>query len=168
MPKSMTGIPVEWHSSDEQTATVDATGCVKAVSLGQCLITASAPDYCSEVAECKVNVVREMPGFQYFLLAIDDVQNGNSVQCSEFDLLLPDMSEQPSISMYASTGEYFSNEIPENVVDNNLSTKWCGPFTNTIFLYFYSCILLLSSGYRIDTAGHTEKHTGRYPSFCRV
>ncbi|MDY5191686.1 MAG: CotH kinase family protein, partial [Bacteroidaceae bacterium] len=89
-PKSMSGIPLEWHSSDEQIATVDATGCVKAVSLGQCLITASAPAYCSEVAECKVNVVREMPGFQYFLLAIDDVQNGNSVQFSEFDLLLPD------------------------------------------------------------------------------
>lgn len=168
MPKSMAGIPLEWHSSDEQTATVDATGCVKAVSLGQCLITASAPDYCSEVAECKVNVVREMPGFQYFLLAIDDVQNGNSVQFSEFDLLLPDMSEQPSISMYANTGEYFSNEVPENVVDNNLSTKWCGPFTNTVFLYIDAGMLLRPTGYRIYTAGDTEKYSGRNPSSWRL
>ncbi|MDD6606371.1 MAG: Ig-like domain-containing protein, partial [Paraprevotella sp.] len=168
MPKSMAGIPLEWHSSDEQTATVDANGRVKAVSLGQCLITASAPDYSSEVAECKVNVVREMPGFQYFLLAIDDVQNGNSVQFSEFDLLLPDMSEQPSISMYASTGEYFSNEVPENVVDNNLSTKWCGPFTNTVFLYFDAGMLLRPTGYRIYTAGDTEKYSGRNPSSWRL
>lgn len=167
-PKSMSGIPLEWKSSNEQVATVDASGRVKAVSLGQCVITASAPNYTSQEAECQVNVVNEMPGFRYYLLAVDDVQSGSAVQFSEFDLLTSDMSEHPSLSMYASTGEYYSNEMPENVVDDNLATKWCGPLKTTAYLYMDAGMLVRPAAYRIYTAADADKYSGRNPSSWRL
>ncbi|MGN0233838.1 MAG: CotH kinase family protein [Bacteroidaceae bacterium] len=167
-PRSMGGIPLEWHSSDEQVAMVDASGRVTALSLGQCVITASSPNYCSEVAECKVSVVEELPGYQYFLLAIDGVQKGSTIQFSEFDLLYSDMTEHPSLSMYASTGEYFSNEMPENAVDDDLSTKWCGPFRGTAYLYMDAGMLVRPTAYRIYTAGDSDVYSGRNPSSWRL
>ena len=55
LAKAASKLPVEWTSSDENVATVDATGMVVAVSAGEADITASVTD--SEMsAVCKVTV----------------------------------------------------------------------------------------------------------------
>ena len=55
LAKAASKLTVEWTSSDESVATVDATGMVVAVSAGEADITASVTD--SEMsAVCKVTV----------------------------------------------------------------------------------------------------------------
>lgn len=168
MPRSMNGIPLQWSSSNEAVATVDALGRVTGVALGRCVVTATATDHGGFTAECEVTVVRELPGYRYFLLAVDDVQQGGSVQFSEFDLLDAAGSEHTPLSMYASKAEAYSTEVPENVLDDNTSTKWCGPLDQTAYLYMDAGMEMRPSAYRIYTASDAHTYSGRNPSSWRL
>lgn len=167
-PRSMSAIPLQWNSSNEAVATVDATGRVTARSLGRCVVTAQAPDYTSLTAECELMVVREQPGFRYFLLAIDGVQGGNSVQMAEFDLLDAAGSEHTPLSMYASSAGHYSDEVAENLVDGNLDTKWCGSLKQSAYFYLDAVSPLRPSAYRFYTAGDAQTYGQRNPSSWRL
>ena len=146
---------------------MDASGRVTARSLGRCVVTAQSPDYTPLITECELSVVREQPGFRYFLLAIDGVQGGNSVQMAELDLLDAAGTEHAPLSMYASDAEGYTHEGPENVVDGNLDTKWCGPLKQTACLYLDAGMALRPSAYRFYTAGDAQTYAMRNPSSWR-
>ena len=167
-PRSMGGIPLSWSSSDPEVATVDAAGRVTAHALGQCVVTASAPDYTSHTARCAVTVEREPVGYRYFLLAIDGVSEGSTVQMAEVDLLDAAGSEHTPLTLYASEAEHYSDEVPGNVTDDNLSTKWCGPLRQTAFLYLDAGTPLRPSAYRFYTANDANRYPSRNPSSWRL
>lgn len=167
-PRSMSGIVLEWSSDNEAVATVDGTGHVTPHAVGRCVVTATAPDHGGLTAQCEVTVVPEQPGFRYFLLAMDGVQSGASVQMAEFDLLDGAGSEHTPLSMYASKAESYNTEVPENVVDNNLATKWCGPLQATAYLYLDAGTALRPQAYRIYTAADASRFSERNPSSWRL
>ena len=56
MPEDATDKTLEWTSSDESVATVDAEGNVSALKEGTCVITATAADGSGMSASCSINV----------------------------------------------------------------------------------------------------------------
>ncbi len=107
-------------------------------------------------------------GFRYYLLEIIAVQSGNTIQLSEFDLLTADMQELEDISMYKYTGGSFNNEEQTNLVDDNVYTKYCGPFNETVYLYFDAGDDVIPHGYRLYTANDTQKSPNRNPVSWRM
>ena len=57
LPELTTDKSVEWSSSNEAVATVDANGVVTAIALGEAIITATTTDGSNLSASCKVTVV---------------------------------------------------------------------------------------------------------------
>ena len=167
-PRSMSGIALEWSSDNESVATVDATGRVTPHALGRCVVTATAIDHGGLTAQCELTVVPERPGFRYFLLAVDGVQEGPAVQFAEFDLLDAAGTEHTPLSMYASQAESYNSEVPENVVDDDLATKWCGPLSTTAYLYLDAGTPLRPQAYRFSTAADASRYSGRNPSSWRL
>ncbi len=167
-PRSMGAIPLQWGSSDLAVATVDASGLVTAVGEGRCEVTVSAPDYGDFSDKCEVTVMREQPGYRYFLLVIDGVQSGGTVQLAEFDLLDAAGSEHTPLSLYASTASHFGDEEPGNVVDDDPSTKWCGLLDQPACLYLDASVPLRPAAYRLRTAADTQRYPGRNPSSWRL
>lgn len=90
------------------------------------------------------------------------------IQFSEFDLLDEAQSEYANLSMYASSAEHYSDEVPENVVDNNVSTKWCGPLSETAYLYLDAGDFVRPSGYRFYTAADSKTYAERNPASWRL
>ncbi len=105
-------------------------------------------------------------GNRYFQLAISGVQNGSVVQLSEFDLIDAQGNEVSPVSMYATTAEGFGGEAPDNLFDNDESTKFCGPFQSghTLYIYIDAGKEVRLSGYRMVTANDTQNIPGRNPS----
>lgn len=167
-PRSMQGIPLQWKSDNENVARVDADGRVSAVAVGKCTITVEAPEYGTFSAQCEVTVTEAASGYRYFLLALDGVQRGSAIQFSEFDLLDEAQSEYANLSMYGSSAEHYSDEVPENVVDNNVSTKWCGPLSETAYLYLDAGDFVRPSGYRFYTAADSKTYAERNPASWRL
>ena len=62
LPENATYKNVKWESSDADVATVDETGKVTAVAVGNCIITCSATDGTGVEAECKVKVKNDNSG----------------------------------------------------------------------------------------------------------
>ena len=56
LPENATDKTIEWKSSDETIATVDADGNVNILSSGECIITASTSDGSDLIAECSILV----------------------------------------------------------------------------------------------------------------
>ena len=57
LPEDATDKTLEWESSDENVATVDASGLVKVISQGEAVITVSTTDGSNLSAECRVSIV---------------------------------------------------------------------------------------------------------------
>ncbi len=105
----------------------------------------------------------DFTGYRYYLLSITEIAKDNVIQLSEFDLLDQDMEEVENLDIYSYTGEHFNNEEQENLVDNNVNTKYCGIFDNGVYLYFDAGETIVPYGYRLYTANDTGNSPGRNP-----
>ena len=165
-PVIMQNIGLHWTSTNEDVATVDQNGHIVAVGIGSADIILSAPNYSTLQDTCKVTVVEELPGHRYYQFAIEAIQNGGTIQFSEFDLLDSEGNEIDPLTLYAWTGNYVSNHPQADLFDNSPYTKYCGSFSvgTTLYIYVDAGKKVTLSGYRLTTANDTNKYPGRNPS----
>jgi len=165
-PLAIKNLKLQWTSTNEEVATVDGQGHVVAVGLGTANIILSAPNVSTLRDTCVVSVVKELPGHRYYLLAIDEIVDGLTIQFSEFDLLDKEGNEvSPLTFISANPGDYIKDHDAGDLFDNNLNTKYCASFTNgnTLYIYMDAGQPVVLSGYRITTAKDTQSFPGRNP-----
>ena len=110
------------------------------------------------------NINGDAAKYRYYNLVVTKIQGGTSgtIQFCEFDILDETLSEVDALSIYDGPNGY-NNEGYPNATDNNVSTKYCGPFSG------YSCFLFDAGseidafGYRIYTANDTQISPDRNP-----
>ena len=159
-PQSLT---LQWRSSNEAVATVNGEGLVVATGLGKADIIVSALENKALCDTCTITVIKERVGYRYYQFAIDEVRGNSAIQLSEIDLINKDGEEIKPLELYAYTGSYYSNEVQENLFDDNVYTKYCGPFNSTLYLYIDAGEEVALSGYRFTTANDTQNNPGRNP-----
>ena len=164
-PAGVKNVRVQYTSSDEAVATVDAQGHVVAVGLGTADIILSVPNYSTLRDTCTVNVVEERPGHRYYQLAIEAIVDGGTIQLSEFDLLDKDGNEISPLLFLSATGTYIKDHDAGDLFDDDLNTKYCASFTagNTLYIYMDAGEQVTLSGYRMTTAKDTQSFPGRNP-----
>ena len=164
-PLAMRNLTLQWTSSDEEVATVDEQGHVLAVGLGTADIILSAPNVSMLKDTCIVTVVDELPGHRYYLLAIEQIVGGSTIQFCEFDLLDREGEEISPLTTYKWTGTYIKDHDPGDLFDDNTGTKYCASFdpANTLYIYIDAGAPVMLSGYRIYTAADTNKFPERNP-----
>ena len=164
-PLTMQNLQLQWMSSDEAVATVDGQGHIVALGLGTTDIILSAPNVSTLRDTCTITVVKELPGHRYYQFAIEAIADGSTIQFSEFDLLDRDGQEIKPLTLYACTGEYIKDHDQGDLFDDDVTTKYCGSFTQGVTLYIYMDAgkPVELSGYRITTAADTQKFPGRNP-----
>ncbi len=108
-------------------------------------------------------------GFQYFMMEFIKDQGANLIQVSEFDLLDDQNTEYP-LRVYSSTDvQHFDNEDPENLCDDDTSTKWCGNFTAPAYIFIESTNgAICPTTYRMYTANDTQSYSTRNPTSWRL
>ena len=156
---------IQWTSTDESVATVDAQGHVVAVGLGTTDIIISVPNYSTLRDTCSVTVVETLPGHRYYLLAVEAIVDGTIIQFSEFDLLDKNGSELSPLTFLSATGTYIKDHDAGDLFDDDVNTKYCAAFSsdNTLYIYMDAGRPVELSGYRITTAKDTQKFPGRNP-----
>ena len=157
------GLKLRWTSTDEAVASVNSEGLVVANRLGVADIIVSAIDDKNLCDTCTIIVIKERKGYRYYQFAIDEINSGTAIQLSEIDLLDLAGEEIKPLSLYAYTGSHYSNEVQENLFDDNVYTKYCGPFDTTLYLYIDAGQEVSLSGYRLITANDTQNVPGRNP-----
>ena len=161
----MQNLKLQWTSTDEAVVSVDQQGHVLAMGLGTAHIILSAPNVSTIRDTCIVTVVEEMPGHRYYQLAINEIAESGTIQLSEFDLLDMNGNEITPLTTYAWTGTYIKDHDPGDLFDDDVTTKYCASFTNSVTLYIFidAGAPVTLSGYRLTTAADTEKFPGRNP-----
>ena len=164
-PAAMQVPNVEYTSTNEAVATVDAQGHVVAVGLGKAGIVLSVPNYSMLRDTCFVSVVAERPGHRYYQLAIEEIVDGTIIQFCEFDLLDKDGNEVTPLTFLYATGTYIKDHDAGDLFDDNINTKYCAAFSpdNTLYIYMDAGKEVELSGYRITTAKDTKSFPGRNP-----
>ena len=156
-------ITLQWTSTNTAVAMVSENGRVVGRKVGKADIIVSALEDKTLRDTCAVTVVRERTGFRYYQFAIEATAGNSQIQLSEVDLLDKDGNEISPLELYACTGEYYSNEVQANLFDDNVYTKYCGPFGNTLYIYIDAGGQVALSGYRLTTANDTKQNPGRNP-----
>ena len=164
LPLSMQNLKLQWASSDETVATVDAQGSVEAVGPGKADIVVSAPNVSTLRDTCTVSVVRELPGHRYYQLAISAIADGSIIQFAEFDLLDRNGKEVTPLTCYYGTGTWIKDHDHADLFDDNTATKYCAVFDTTLYIYIDAGQPVTLTGYRITTAADTQSFPGRNPS----
>ena len=158
---------LQWTSTNEEVATVDAQGHVVAVGFGTAEIILSVPNVSTLRDECTITVVEEMPGHRYYQLAIDAISDGSIIQFSEFDLLDKDGNEITPLTFLSATGTYIKDHDAGDLFDDDVTTKYCASFKsdndNTLYIYMDAGEQVTLSGYRFTTAKDTQSFPGRNP-----
>ena len=164
-PAALQDVTLQWSSSDESVATVDENGFVTAVGLGTADIFVSAPNFSTLRDTCTVSVVNRLPGHRYYLLAIEKIASGSTIQFCEFDLLDKDGNEVVPLTFISATGTYIKDHDAGDLFDDNIYTKYCAEFNpaNTLFIFIDAGVPVELSGYRITTAADTQTYPGRNP-----
>lgn len=170
-PKELFGSArVAWKSTNEQVAIV-SDGLVQAIGVGETYIIASLPDYGNVADTCLLMVTEGAVGYQYFLLEIERLQDGNTAQLSEFDLMIDEQGTTPKLVMYGFESNYVAHHPPYDMVDDNTSTKFCGtPLADNHPFRFYVKTEgpILPVAYRMTTANDTKTYSGRNPLTWRL
>ena len=158
-------LTLRWTSSNEAVATVDGHGLVVAKGLGTATITVTAAQDNSLTAACTVTVEAGLPGHRYYQFAIEAISGGDLIQLSEFDLIDKNGDEITPLVTYAYTGNSFNGEEQDKLFDDNMWTKFCGPFTagTTLYIYIDAGKRVTLSGYRMMTSGDTPDFPERNP-----
>ena len=164
-PSTMQGLELQWLTTNPSVATVNSKGLVVAKSIGTTDIIVSAVTDNTLCDTCTITVEERQPGYRYYQFAIEKVSGGSVIQLSEIDLLDEDGNEIEPLTLYAYTGSYYSNEVQENLFDENVYTKYCAPFSssNPLYLYIDAGSQVKLSGYRFTTANDTQNNPGRNP-----
>jgi len=164
-PAVVQGVNVQYTSSDEAVATVDGEGHVVAVGVGTADIVLSVPNYRTLCDTCTVTVVAERLGHRYYLLAVEAIVGGSTIQFCEFDLLDMDGNEVTPLTFLSATGSYIKDHDAGDLFDDNINTKYCASFTagTTLYIYIDAGELVTLSGYRITTAKDTNSFPERNP-----
>ena len=164
-PSTLEGLELQWTTTNSSVATVNSSGLVVAKSVGTADIIVSAVDDNSLCDTCTITVVERQPGYRYYQFAIQKISSGTAIQLSEIDILDEDGNEIEPLTLYAYTGSFYSDEVQENLFDQNVYTKYCGPFSsaNTLYLYVDAGRQVQPSGYRFTTANDTKGNPGRNP-----
>ena len=164
-PSTLQGLELQWTTTNPSVAMVNNSGLVVARSVGTADIIVSAVDDNSLRDTCTITVVERQPGYRYYQFAIQKISSGTAIQLSEIDILDEDGNEIEPLTLYAYTGSFYSDEVQENLFDQNVYTKYCGPFSsaNTLYLYVDAGRQVQPSGYRFTTANDTKGNPGRNP-----
>ena len=162
-PSTLQGLELQWTTTNPSVAMVNNSGLVVARSVGTADIIVSAVDDNSLRDTCTITVVERQPGYRYYQFAIQKISSGTAIQLSEIDILDEDGNEIEPLTLYAYTGSFYSDEVQENLFDQNVYTKYCGPFSsaNTLYLYVDAGRQVQPSGYRFTTANDTKGNPGR-------
>jgi hypothetical protein len=152
-----------WKTTDEAVATVSGQGLVLATGLGKAEIIVSAQEDSTLCDTCIITVVKERLGYRYYQFAIDETAGNTQIQLSEIDLLDKNGEEIAPLTLYAYTGSHYSNEVQENLFDDNINTKYCAPFTPILYLFIDAGEEVPLSGYRFTTANDTRNNPKRNP-----
>ena len=116
------------------------------------------------------NINADAAKFRYYNLVITKTQGGSygSLQFSEFDILDESISEVEDLYVYGGYDESYSNEGWNNAADNNVYTKYCGPFNGDSYFFFDAGREVDAYGYRIYTANDTQRNSDRNPSSWKL
>ena len=120
LPENATDKSVEWSSSNESVATIDANGLVTAIAVGEAIITATTADGSNLSATCKVIVVPtlatsiildkteyeivEKSDFQLTATILPESTTNNGVVWSSSDMWIASVDENGLVRAY-SVGE---------------------------------------------------------------
>ncbi|MCR5851662.1 MAG: CotH kinase family protein [Bacteroidaceae bacterium] len=164
-PNTLQGLTLQWSTTDPSVATVNSQGLVLAKAEGTADIIVTTLEDETLRDTCTVTVVAKQPGFRYYQFAIEEVSGNSAIQLSEIDLLDGDGNEITPLTLYAYTGTHYSDEVQANLFDDNVYTKYCGPFSavNPVYIYIDAGQRVLLSGYRFTTANDTQSNPGRNP-----
>lgn len=162
LPSYMENSELVWTSDNEKVAEVDADGMVTALAEGEATITVKAPKNGSLKATCHVVVVKESTGYRYYVLEVNGISSGTTIQMSEFDLIV-NGEEWSALSIYDGPDGYFQKESWSNLCDNSTKTKYCSPFNSGMCLYFDAGSKVKPTAYRMYTANDTKDTPGRNP-----
>ena len=139
LPELATDKSVEWSSSDESVAIVDANGVVTAISVGEAIITAATTDGSNLTASCKVIVIPT------FAVSIELDQTEASVE------------EKSDLQLTATI-------LPEHTTNKEVawssSDKWVASVDN------YGLVTMYSAGEVIITATTTDG--SNLSATCRI
>ena len=116
------------------------------------------------------NINADAAAFRYYNLVITRLQGGNrgSLQFSEFDILDETLNEVENLYVYAGYEDSYYNEGWNNAADNNVYTKYCGPFYGNSYFLFDADREVDAYGYRIYTANDTQNVPERNPSSWKL
>ena len=132
-PTNATNKTVTWSSSNNNVATVDQNGNVKAISRGEAVITATAADGQGAKAECKVTVRKKSSGGSVFFWDLKfDTNGGSDIDTvTEWEYSTIDLDEYvPEKEGYKFVGWYadkdFDKKIDEVYLteDTTVYAKW--------------------------------------------
>ena len=164
-PTAMQGSTLQWTSSNTAVATVSNQGLVfaRAEGTADIIVTVLEDNTLRDI--CTVTVTARQPGYRYYQFAIERTSGNSAIQLSEIDLLDKDGNEISPLTLYAYTGTHYSNEVQANLFDDDVTTKYCGPFSvaNTLYICVDAGRIVELSGYRFTTANDTQKNPGRNP-----
>ena len=164
-PITMQNLKLLWTSTNEDVATVNQEGLVVATGIGTAYVILSAPNISTLRDTCSVTVMEKLPEHRYYQFAIEAIGDSPTIQFSEFDLLDKDGNEVRPLSLYSCTGEYIKDHDQGDLFDDDVTTKYCGPFTagTTLYIFMDAGKPVTLSGYRITTAADTQTYPGRNP-----
>ena len=116
------------------------------------------------------NVNANASGFRYYNLVITRLQGGRygSLQFAEFDILDESLNEVSDLYVYNGFDESYYNEGWDNAADNDVYTKYCGPFYGNSYFLFDAGSEVDAYGYRIYTANDTQSNPDRNPSSWKL
>ena len=116
------------------------------------------------------NINADASKYRYFNLVVSGVQGGSrgSLQFSEFDILDESLNEVTDLYVYAGIEDSYSNEGWGNAADNDVYTKYCGPFSGSSYFLFDAGHEVDAYGYRIYTANDTGSTPERNPSSWKL
>ncbi|MBR4644843.1 MAG: CotH kinase family protein [Bacteroidaceae bacterium] len=157
------GLTLQWTTSNNSVANVTGDGLVIATGLGKADIIVYAQEDKSLRDTCTITVVKERVGYRYYQFAIDATAGNIQIQLSELDLLDKDGEEIKPLTLYAYNGKHYGNEVQENLFDDDVHTKYCGPFSPVLYLYIDAGKEVSLSGYRLTTANDTKSNFNRNP-----
>ena len=109
--------------------------------------------------------------FRYYNLVITQLQGGRmsgALQFSEFDILDESLTEVRDLYVYGGCSDHYGNEGWECAADNNVGTKFCGPFNGRNYFLFDAGTEVDPFGYRIYTANDTQNYSERNPGSWKL